>query len=266
MSAPPRADVPLLEAAAVDRVYGARSRPVVALRGVSLQLRRGARVGVVGESGSGKSTLCRLLVALELPDRGEVRFRGSSLAGCPASQLRDLRRSVQMTFQDPVGSLDPRLRVGESVREPLRALRIPGDHRQRVGELLAAVGLPQATAGLYPHQLSGGQRQRVAIARALAPGPEALIADEAVSALDVAVRAQVLNLLAHLVAELGLALLLVSHDLAVVRHLCTRIVVLYRGEVVEEGPTQGLFERPQHPYTAALIAAIPRLGGRIGEA
>ena len=256
---------PLLEMVEVSRTYGSRGRAVQALSRVSLRLGEGERLGIVGESGSGKSTLARILVALERPDRGEVRFQGRSILGGRRQDLVPLRKGVQIIFQDPFGSLDPRLRVGQSVAEPLLALRVPGDHRRRVQQLLEAVGLPAGSERLYPHQLSGGQRQRVAIARALAPEPTVLIADEAVSALDVSVRAQVLNLIADLVDRLGLSLIFISHDMAVIRHVCTRVLVLYRGEVVEEGPVDQIFEAPRHPYTSALIRSVPVLGGRIED-
>ena len=254
---------PILQMLAVTRRYGTRSNPVVALSQVSMEVRPQDRLGVVGESGSGKSTLARLLLILEDPDEGEVRFQGRSMSGKSRSELAELRRAVQIVFQDPFSSLDPRLRVGDSIAEPLRSLGIQGDHRSRVQELLDAVGLPAGSARMYPHQFSGGQRQRVAIARALASQPRVLVADEAVSALDVSVRAQVLNLLARLVERFGLTLVFISHDMAVVRHICTRVVVLYRGQVVEQGPVEQVFRDPQHPYTQALISSVPTLGGRI---
>jgi peptide/nickel transport system ATP-binding protein len=164
-----------------------------------------------------------------------------------------------------MSSLDPRMRTRVAISEPLRALRIPGDHKARVLELLDAVGLPRDAADKVPHEFSGGQRQRIAIARALAPGPEVLLADEAVSALDVSVRAQVLNLLNGLIDEFGLTLVFISHDLSVIRWMCTRVVVLYRGEIVESGPTEQIYGDPQHPYTQALLAAVPRIGKPIGR-
>jgi peptide/nickel transport system ATP-binding protein len=254
---------PILQLVRVTRRYGSRSNPVVALSQVSVEVRPQDRLGVVGESGSGKSTLARLLLALEEPDEGEVLFQGGSVLGKSRSELTELRRAVQIVFQDPFSSLDPRLRVGDSIAEPLRALGIHQDPRRRVEELLEAVGLPPGSARMFPHQFSGGQRQRVAIARSLAPQPKVLVADEAVSALDVSVRAQVLNLLASLVERFGLTLVFISHDMAVVRHICTRIVVLYRGQVVETGPVEQIFSKPEHPYTRALINAVPTLGGRI---
>jgi peptide/nickel transport system ATP-binding protein len=257
-------DVPVLEARNVSKVYGGRHK-VHALTDVSLEVRRGESLGIVGESGSGKSTLARLLLALEQPTEGEIRFEGDVVSGRPERELGALRRSVQVVFQDPLSSLDPRMRTRVAISEPLRALRVPGDHKARVLELLDAVGLPRDAGDKVPHEFSGGQRQRIAIARALAPGPEVLLADEAVSALDVSVRAQVLNLLNRLIDEFGLTLVFISHDLSVIRWMCTRVVVLYRGEIVESGPTEQLYEHPQHPYTQALLAAVPRIGKPIGK-
>jgi ABC-type glutathione transport system ATPase component len=255
---------PLLEAVGVSKSYGPRrpfgARPaVLALDHVSLDVRAGDRLAIVGESGSGKSTLARLFLALEEPTAGEIRFEGATVDVRRGATLANLRRAVQIVFQDPLGSLDPRMSIGESVAEPLRALHIPGDHRTRVDDLLSAVGLSSAAGRRYPHQFSGGQRQRVAIARALAPHPRVLVADEAVSALDVSVRAQVLNLIDDLVDRFGLTLVFISHDLAVVRHLCTRVAVLYRGQLVEEGPAEQVYQEPRHPYTRALLQAVPRL-------
>jgi peptide/nickel transport system ATP-binding protein len=232
-----------------------------ALGGVSIAVGKGERVGVVGESGSGKTTLARLLCALDHPTRGDVRYDGESIVGTRERDLRHLRAGVQMVFQDPMGSLDPRMTIGAIVAEPLVGLGRPGDHAARVRQLLDAVGLPAGAAGRYPHQFSGGQRQRIAIARALAPGPRVLIADEPVSALDVSVRAQVLNLLLDLTEEFHLALVFVSHDLSVVRFLCERVAVLYRGELVEEGPTDEVYRAPRHEYTASLLASIPTIEG-----
>lgn len=249
----------LLEAREVVKRFGARGRSVLALDHVSVAVDPSERVGIVGESGSGKSTLARVLVAIERPDEGELRFEGERLDQGDKGRMRTFRQRVQIVFQDPFGSLDPRMAIGESIAEPLRALGIGGDHRAEVRALLESVGLPAEAARLYPHQFSGGQRQRIAIARALAPRPQVLVADEAVSALDVSVRAQVLNLLASLVERYSLSLVFISHDMAVIRHLCTRVVVLYRGRIVEEGPAAEVFGAPQHPYTKALLAAVPRL-------
>jgi len=224
-------------------------RPMLtAVRDVSLILRREETVGVVGESGSGKTTLVKLLVGLEIPDSGSVRYFGKSL-----------RHDVQVVFQDPASALDPRMRVDEIIIEPLHVLGIRGDRAARVRELLDAVGLPAASARRYPHEFSGGQRQRIAIARALAPHPRVLIGDEPVSALDVSVRAQILNLLEDLRVGFQLALVLVSHDLSVVRHMADRVLVMRAGEVVEEGVTREVFRNPRHAYTRLLLDSIPRL-------
>jgi ABC-type glutathione transport system ATPase component len=261
---PDLAAPPLLEARAVTKRYGG----VTALDHVSVRVAAGATVGIVGESGSGKSTLSRLLLALEAPTAGEVRYLGAVISGGAAGRrgsrvrgerdLRDFRRTVQVVFQDPVSSLDPRMRVHDILAEPLRALGLGGE-RARVPELLDAVGLPASAARHYPHEFSGGQRQRIAIARALGPGPSVLVADEPVSALDVSVRAQILNLLTSLIAELGLTLVFISHDMAVVRHLCDQVVVLYRGKIVEQGSTSQVYGQPVHDYTRSLLAAVPSL-------
>jgi len=237
---------------------------VKAVDGLSMKLRAGETLGVVGESGSGKTTLGLAILRL-LSSEGRIAYVGKRIDSLTNKQMRPLRREMQVVFQDPYGSLDPRLRVAKAVGEPLRALRVPGDHRTRVAELLAAVGLSSDVADRYPHELSGGQRQRVAIARALAPRPRVLIADEAVSALDVSVRAQVLNLLAGLTAELGLTLVLISHDMAVIHHLCRRVAVLYRGRLVECGPAELVLREPRHPYTRALLEAVPRVGRPLPE-
>jgi peptide/nickel transport system ATP-binding protein len=245
----------ILEARNLSKRYGG----VDALLDVSIGVEQGAVLGVVGESGSGKSTLARLLLALEQPTDGEVVFAGDVVSGRRERELGELRRNVQVVFQDPMASLDPRMRIRTAISEPLRALRIPGDHRARVRELLEAVGLPPSAGDRYPHEFSGGQRQRIAIARALAPHPTVLIADEAVSALDVSVRAQVLNLLNGLIAELGLTLVFISHDMSVIRFMCSRVAVLYRGRLVEEGPTDAVYASPQDAYTKQLLAAVPHL-------
>jgi peptide/nickel transport system ATP-binding protein len=245
----------ILEARNVSKRYGG----VDALLDVSVGVERGGVLGIVGESGSGKSTLARLLLALEQPTEGEIVFDDTVVSGRRERELAELRRNVQVVFQDPMASLDPRMRIRTAISEPLRALRIPGDHRARVRELLEAVGLPASAGDRYPHEFSGGQRQRIAIARALAPHPTVLIADEAVSALDVSVRAQVLNLLNRLIAELGLTLVFISHDMSVIRFMCSRVAVLYRGRLVEEGPTDTVYGSPQDDYTKQLLAAVPHL-------
>jgi len=233
--------------------------PVVpALRGVSFDVRAGERFGIVGESGCGKSTLLRILAGLDQPTAGEVQIEGTDIARLPERRLGFLRDRLQLVFQDPMGSLDPRMRVRDIVAEPLVAQGHPA-RRQRVDELLTSVGLPDTAAGRYPHQFSGGQRQRISIARALAPRPGILLADEPVSALDVSVRAQVLNLISDLVDELDLTLVFVSHDLSVVRHLCQCVAVMNGGEIVEIGPIEQIWNDPQHPYTQRLLAAVPTM-------
>jgi ABC-type glutathione transport system ATPase component len=229
----------------------APGRRLVAVKDVSFVLRREETLGVVGESGSGKTTLMKLLLRLERPDSGSITYTGSSP-----------QREVQVVLQDPASALDPRMRVDQLILEPLRVLRIGGDHRARLYELLDAVGLSRDALHRYPHEFSGGQRQRIAIARALAPRPRVLIGDEPVSALDVSVRAQILNLLEDLRVNFQLTLVLVSHDLSVVRHMTDRLLVMRAGEVVEAGPTRAVFAAPQHPYTRMLLEAIPRLRQR----
>jgi len=234
------------------------SPPVHALRGVSFDVAPGERFGIVGESGCGKSTLLRIIAGLDRATSGTVCVEGTDISGLRDRQLRFLRARVQLVFQDPMSSLDPRMRVRDIVAEPLVAQGKPAD-RQRVAALLEAVGLRADAADRYPHQFSGGQRQRISIARALAPQPQILIADEPVSALDVSVRAQVLNLIADLVDEFALTLVFVSHDLSVVGHVCDRVAVMNAGQIVEIGDTAKVYADPQHSYTRTLVAAIPTL-------
>ena len=252
----------LYEVDHLTRVYTSGRRRVVALDDVSLRVERGQRLGLVGESGSGKSTLVRLMTALDRPTSGEVRLDGVRVTGRRERDLGFLRSRVQLVLQDPRASLNPRMRIDDIITEPLRSPSVRRHLDQvargrRVAELLDAVGLPADSGRRYPHEFSGGQRQRIAIARALAPAPDVLIADEPVSALDVSVRAQVLNLIMDLVDQFGLTLVFVSHDLAVVRHVCSDAIVMQGGTIVERGAASELFAHPQHLYTARLVAAIP---------
>jgi ABC-type glutathione transport system ATPase component len=231
---------------------------VQALAGVSFTIEAGRSLGVVGESGSGKSTLARLVMALDQPTAGSVRLLGRDLHALPREELRRARRDFQMVFQDPYGSLDPRQTVERIVGEPLAAQGASRDEQHaRASEVLQAVGLRSADLRKYPHEFSGGQRQRIAIARAVITRPRLVVADEPVSALDVSVQAQVLNLMQDLQAEFGITYMLISHDLAVVHHLCEEVAVLWRGRIVEQGPPERLFAAPEHPYTRTLLAAVP---------
>ncbi|MCR6486213.1 ATP-binding cassette domain-containing protein [Amycolatopsis sp. OK19-0408] len=248
----------IIEVRDLERRYARRD--VHALRGVSFDVEAGQRFGIVGESGSGKSTLVRLLAALDQPTAGTVSFQGRRIDHLPERKLGFLRSELQIVFQDPMGSLDPRMRVADIISEPL-GRRNP----KLVDELLAAVGLPADAAGRYPHQFSGGQRQRISIARALAPHPSVLIADEPVSALDVSVRGQILDLLASLVDQFALTLIFVSHDLGVVRHVCDRVAVMRRGEIVELGDVAQVYDAPQHEYTRELLAAAPNLRAELAR-
>ena len=253
---------PLLQASALRRSYPARGSGggrVTAVDGIDLALEHGGALAVVGESGAGKSTLARLLLALDRPDSGSVRFDGHLISSMRAGRLRPLRRRFQAVFQDPLESLDPRLTVGRSVSEPLVAFAISSsaERRRRVADLLAAVGLPEDAARRQPGAFSGGERQRVAIARALASDPELLVLDEPVSSLDAGVQGQILALIDELRSSRRLAIVLIAHNLAVVRRLCERVAVIYRGVVVEEGPVSEVLASPAHPYTAALRAAAP---------
>ncbi|SDI20867.1 ATP-binding cassette domain-containing protein [Variovorax sp. OV700] len=233
---------------------------VKALNGVSFQVQAGKSVGIVGESGSGKSTIARLVMALDTPTSGSVRMLGRDLHQLPRSDLRVARRDFQMVFQDPYGSLDPRQTVARIVAEPLEALAETSRavQRERASEALAAVGLRTTDMDKYPHEFSGGQRQRIAIARALITRPKLIVADEPVSALDVSVQAQVLNLMQDLQQQFGISYLLISHDLAVVNHLCDEVCVVWKGKIVEQGPPGELFRNAQHPYTRTLLDAVPR--------
>ncbi len=259
---------PLLE---VDNVFKTYARPreklrepppkVHALNGVSFTIEPGRSLGIVGESGSGKSTLARLAMALDTPDSGRIRVLGRDLHTLSKEALRLARRDFQMVFQDPYGSLDPRMRIERVVTEPLAAQGgvTRDEMHARAAEVLEAVGLRRNDLGKYPHEFSGGQRQRVAIARALITRPRLIVADEPVSALDVSVQAQVLNLMQDLQANFGITYMLISHDLAVVHHLCEDVAVLWQGRIVEQGPPERLFRAAEHPYTRTLIDAVPEI-------
>ncbi|WP_372913048.1 ABC transporter ATP-binding protein [Salinigranum sp.] len=251
----------------VDRLLGNEAQSVKAVDGVSFDIHRGETLGLVGESGCGKSTTGETVLRLRAPTGGDVRFDGESVYDLTGSDLARFRRRAQIVFQDPFSSLDPRMTVGEIVAEPLVVHDIPEDaggqgprewRRERAADLLERVGLSAAQVDRYPHEFSGGQRQRIGIARALALDPDFVVLDEPVSALDVSVQAQVLNLLSDLQEEFGLTYLFIAHDLSVVRHLCDRVAVMYLGNVVELGSVDDIFESPDHPYTQALLESVPR--------
>lgn len=265
---------PLLRVEHLQRRFGgrrsffARQRPIQAVADVSLTIRVGETLGLVGESGCGKSTTGRMLVGLDRPTGGDIRFRGRDLSQLSDRDWQSQRRDIQMIFQNPQSALDPRLSIGKQIREPLDLHDIgPRAGREaEVHRLMEAVALPVALAGHYPHQISGGQAQRVVIARALAMRPSLIVCDEPVSALDVSVQATVTALLQELQQRHAIAYLFISHDLRVVKMLSHRVAVMYLGRIVEEGDTEALYRRPLHPYTMALLSAIPDLSGRKRDA
>ena len=258
-------DAPLLEARNIERRYVMRRGlfgrpvPVKAVDGLSLRIERGRTLGLVGESGCGKSTTGRMVIGLERPDAGEVLFEGRRLPRPSSSAWRQQRARMQMMFQDPLGALDRRLTIGTQVAEPLTIHGLPGG-KDRVAALLRDVGLRVDHAARYPHELSGGQRQRAVLARALATSPELLVCDEPISALDVSIQAQVMNLLTDLQARHGMAMLFISHDLRAVRQVSHRVAVMYLGRIVEEGEPDEVLRAPAHPYSRALVSAIPHPG------
>lgn len=260
----------ILEARSVSKCFDLPAKPfrpsgtLTALDCVSLELHKGETLGIAGESGCGKSTLARILMGIESPTSGEVHFRGADFRRFTREEKSTFRKTVQMVFQDPYSSLNPRMRVDEIIGEPLKihGLTDRFSHKKRVLELMKQVGLSEEHFDRYPHQFSGGQRQRIGVARALALTPEVIIADEPLSALDISIQAQIINLFIDLQQELGLAYILISHDLAVIRHLSNRVAIMYMGRIVEQGNTKDIFVNALHPYTRALLAAIP---GTVGE-
>jgi len=250
----------MLELDGVTKHYRTKRGVVRAVEGVSFAVQPRTTMALVGESGCGKTTIAKMILQLEKPTGGAIRFEGNDTAAMDAAALKSYRRQLMAVFQDPYSSLNPRLRVGTIIAEPILAHENPGRAAvaRRVEEVLDVVGMPATAARLYPHEFSGGQRQRIAIARALALQPRMMVLDEPVSALDVSIRAQVLNLLADIQQEFGLTYLIIAHDLALVEHFSTDVAVIYLGRVAESGPTEEVFATPRHPYTQALLAAVPQ--------
>ncbi len=253
----------LLEARGLSKSYPARDGKgiVRAVNDVSLSLAKGETLGIVGESGCGKSTLARLLLRLIEPSSGSVLIEGQDILALSPAAMRQMRRHVQIVFQDPYASLDPRMNIARIIAEPLdiHGIGSRAERAAKVMELLSLVGLDPAAAERYPHEFSGGQRQRIGIARAIALEPKLVVLDEPVSALDVSIQSQILNLLADLKVRLGLSYIFISHDLSVVHHVSDRVAVMYLGRIVEEGEASAVLEKPMHPYTQALISAVPAI-------
>ena len=241
-------------------IWQRRVGTVRAVDGVSFELEQGETLGLVGESGCGKTTLARTIVRLTTPTAGHVLFDGMDVHGLDGQPLRKLRSKMQMIFQDPYSSLDPRMKIGASIGEPLAEHTSSSrtERQERIRELMEIVGLDPSFSDRYPHEFSGGQRQRIGIARALALNPNLIVCDEPISALDVSIQAQIVNLLQDIQERLGLSYLFISHDLGMVRHLCDRVAVMYLGKIAEIGPGRDLFGKPRHPYTKALLASLPR--------
>ena len=241
-------------------IWQRRVGTVRAVDGVSFELEQGETLGLVGESGCGKTTLARTIVRLTTPTAGHVLFDGMDVHGLDGRPLRKLRSKMQMIFQDPYSSLDPRMKIGASIGEPLAEHTSSSrtERQERIRELMEVVGLDPSFSDRYPHEFSGGQRQRIGIARALALNPNLIVCDEPISALDVSIQAQIVNLLKDIQEQFGLSYLFISHDLGMVRHLCDRVAVMYLGKIAEIGPGQDLFGKPRHPYTKALLASLPR--------
>jgi len=250
---------PLIDVRDLKKVFSAHGGRVYAVNGVSFRIEPGEAVALVGESGSGKSTVAKCLMRLIDPSEGQIVYRGRDVTKLSEGEFRPLRSRIQMVFQDPTMSLNPRLTVKQTLSEPLKLHGVARHGRldKHLGELMDLVNLDRRLLGRRPHQLSGGQKQRVGIARAIATRPDFVVLDEPTSSLDMSIRIQIIGLLRRLQAELGMTYLFISHDLSTVRSLCSRVIVMYRGRIVEEGPVEALFTNPQHPYTRALLAAVP---------
>jgi oligopeptide transport system ATP-binding protein len=253
-------DVNILEIKNLRKEFGT-AKPIVAVDDISLSLERGKTLGIVGESGSGKSTLGRAMLRLIEPTSGQITFNNHDLLAVKPNELRQLRSKMQMIFQDPMASLDPRMSVRELIREPLdiHAVGTKEERNAAVESIIDKVGIAQSALDKFPHEFSGGQRQRISIARAVINKPDLIVADEPVSALDVSIQAQILNLLKDLRREMNLSFVFISHDLSVVKYFCDDVAVMYLGNIVEYAPTETIFRSPQHPYTQALISAIPEI-------